>query len=113
MDALSKAVGDRVRQRRKKLGLTQEELAGRAGIDTSYVGQLERGLRHPSLRVLACVAEALEMQVADLLREKPRQDSPVLRELQRTLGTLPPAQQQAILEIVKKMAGLLARARGR
>jgi transcriptional regulator with XRE-family HTH domain len=113
MDALSKAVGERVRGRRKKLGLTQEELAHRANIHTSYIGQLERGLRQPSLRVLACVAEALEMQLADLLRERPRADSPLLRELQRTLGTLSPAQQQVILDIVKKMAGLLVRPRSR
>jgi transcriptional regulator with XRE-family HTH domain len=54
--------GERVRR-----GMTQEELANRAGIDRSHVGLLERGLRSPSLEVVLSLAAALETSLPALL----------------------------------------------
>ncbi|WP_371930866.1 helix-turn-helix domain-containing protein, partial [Paracoccus spongiarum] len=45
----SSRFGDAVRQARATAGLTQEELAERAGLDRSYVGGVERGDRNPTL----------------------------------------------------------------
>jgi transcriptional regulator with XRE-family HTH domain len=39
------ALGNRIRERRKTLCLTQEELAAKANIDRSYIGGVERGER--------------------------------------------------------------------
>lgn len=52
---------------RAKRGLTQEELALRAGIDRSHVGLLEKGLRSPSLEVALSLAWAMEIPLAGLL----------------------------------------------
>jgi len=54
---------------RAKRGLTQEELALRAGIDRSHVGLLEKGLRSPSLEVALSLAWAMEIPLAGLLSE--------------------------------------------
>jgi len=54
---------------RVKQGLTQEELALRAGIDRSHVGLLEKGLRSPSLEVALSLAWAMEMPLTRLLSE--------------------------------------------
>lgn len=42
-------IGERIRQIRKAKGLTQEELAEKAGINASYMGTVERGDRNISI----------------------------------------------------------------
>ena len=59
-------VASRIRELRQGRGLSQEELADRAGVHRTYVGMLERQLANPSLHVLAKIAEALEVSVEDL-----------------------------------------------
>lgn len=59
-------LGDRIREQRKKLGLTQEELAHKAEIDRSYIGGVERGERNLTLKVLCAICVALECDIATL-----------------------------------------------
>jgi transcriptional regulator with XRE-family HTH domain len=61
-------VGRNVRRLRlAKPGLSQEKLAVDAGIDLTYLGGIERGRRNPSLLVMARIAEALGVELAELL----------------------------------------------
>jgi transcriptional regulator with XRE-family HTH domain len=53
------SVGTRIRQLRKRAGLTIEKLADTAGVDGAYLGGVERGLQNPSLRVMAAISRAL------------------------------------------------------
>ncbi|MDP9592276.1 UNVERIFIED_ORG: transcriptional regulator with XRE-family HTH domain [Shinella zoogloeoides] len=55
---------------RKRLNLSQEELAARAEIDRTYVSGIERQVRNPTITVVAKFAEALETTTADLLHDK-------------------------------------------
>ena len=57
---------------RSRAGISQEELAARAGIDRTYASQIERGIANPSLEVLVCLAEALEVGLHELLCKEPR-----------------------------------------
>jgi transcriptional regulator with XRE-family HTH domain len=59
--------GDRVRTRRHELDLSQEALADRAGLHWTFVGQVERGQRNLSLHNLLKLAEALEIDPAELV----------------------------------------------
>ena len=61
------AFGRRVRELRVEKGLSQEELAHRADLDRSYVGQVERGERNISLDNIHRLAEAMNVQAAALL----------------------------------------------
>jgi transcriptional regulator with XRE-family HTH domain len=56
-----------VRVKRKAAGLSQEELAYEAGIDRTYVSQVERGLRNLTISVLARIAKALKTSPDKLL----------------------------------------------
>lgn len=56
---LSKNFGAAVRRHRMLLGLSQEDLAERAGKDRTYVSGIERGRRNPSLQVMQSLADAL------------------------------------------------------
>lgn len=64
-------LGTNVRHYRKLKGMTQEELAHEAGMERSYVSDLERGQRNPSVRALGPLAQALEVQPNVLLLERP------------------------------------------
>src|SRR5208282_535183 len=65
-------LGDRVRKRRKALGLTAKSLAKAAGVSTSYISQVERGHQEdPSLPALRRLADALSMDLHALLGGPP------------------------------------------
>jgi len=68
-DDARKRLSDKVKKARKKVGLSQEALALQAGINRSYVGQIERGIGNPSLLVLVKRATTLQIDVADLMRK--------------------------------------------
>lgn len=65
-------LGNRIREQRKALGLTQEGLAAKAGIDRSYVGGVERGERNLTFTMLCQISAALGCDVAALTRGIPR-----------------------------------------
>ncbi|MEK6790681.1 MAG: helix-turn-helix transcriptional regulator [Deltaproteobacteria bacterium] len=68
-------LGLSIKKLRERKNITQEALAERADIHTSYIGQIERGLRYPSLKVLFKVADALNVKPADLLKNiNPREN---------------------------------------
>lgn len=60
-------VGRNVKRLRLAKGLTQERLAFSSDLDLTYIGGIERGRRHPSLLVMARIAEALEAPLAELI----------------------------------------------
>lgn len=57
-----------VKSLRAELGLSQEQLALDAGVDRTYVSQLERAIINPSLLVLVKLSLRLEVDVVDLLQ---------------------------------------------
>lgn len=59
--------GNNVRRLRDEAGLTQEELAFRANMKRTYLSDLERGKRNPTVRALGRLAAALSVKPADLL----------------------------------------------
>jgi len=56
-----------VRRARKEYDWTQEDLAERSGLTTTYVGQVERGDKVPSLTVVLKLAQALNVLPSQLL----------------------------------------------
>jgi transcriptional regulator with XRE-family HTH domain len=65
-DDTLKQLGQRIRQKRKSLDWTQEELADRAKIDRSYIGGVERGERNLTFNILCQICAALGCDVAEL-----------------------------------------------
>jgi transcriptional regulator with XRE-family HTH domain len=61
-----------VRAGREALGLTQEELAERAGIHRTYLSDVERGSRNVSLLNIERLASALDQEPSELLRRAER-----------------------------------------
>ena len=65
--ALQKRLGLRVRELRKSLGLSQEALALEAGIDRTYVSQIERGIANASLLALYKLSKTLKVPITEFL----------------------------------------------
>lgn len=61
-----KDFGEKLRKRRKRLGLSQEELAFRSGLHRTYIGQVESGRRNIALRNIGLLAKALGIGIKDL-----------------------------------------------
>jgi transcriptional regulator with XRE-family HTH domain len=68
MDAVA-LLARNTRVLRTGMGLSQEELAFRAGMKRSYLSDLERGTRNPSVRALGRLADALGVVPSKLLEE--------------------------------------------
>jgi transcriptional regulator with XRE-family HTH domain len=67
MEATRVTFGKVLREKRIGRGLTQKELADLANVDDSYISQLERDYKFPSARTIESLAQALGVEVADLL----------------------------------------------
>jgi transcriptional regulator with XRE-family HTH domain len=67
MEDVKKLVGQNVRRLREEAGLSQEKLALEAELDRTYVSGVERGVRNPTVTVLARIAKALKTEPDKLL----------------------------------------------
>lgn len=65
---LARIFGANVRKYRKQRGLSQEALADEVELAVTYVGQIERGLRNPTLDVVERFAKVLRLKPLDLLQ---------------------------------------------
>lgn len=64
-------IGDKVKNLRLRLGLTQEELAARTELSKGFISQLERNITSPSIATLLDVLEALGTDIGSFFAEKP------------------------------------------
>ena len=86
-------LGQRIRRQRKLMGLTQKEVAERAGISLPFYGHIERGTRKASLETTVDIANALGVSTDMLLQDsldvltKPLASDASLSEHSRALLT--------------------------
>ncbi len=78
-------IGELMRRRRVRLGLSQEQLAERVGFSVNYIAHLERGSRGISLGTLIRLARGLQTSLAGLLTV-PRQARPASSRPERSRG---------------------------
>ena len=65
-----KILGANIRRIRKTKKIAQIELCVHVGIDRSYLSAIENGHRNPSIGVLYAIADAMEVDIVDLLKEQ-------------------------------------------
>ena len=59
-------LGQAIRKHREQLDLTQEELAEKAEVHRTYLADIERGTRNPSIESIRRVAYALRIPTSEL-----------------------------------------------
>lgn len=60
--------GDRVRKERLKQGLSQEQLAVKAGVHRTYIGMIERAEKNITLENISKIAKALGLSISELTK---------------------------------------------
>lgn len=61
--------GEKVREERLKQGLSQEELASRAGVHRTYIGMIERAEKNITLENIEKVAKALKITLSNFFKD--------------------------------------------
>ncbi|MFE8602547.1 helix-turn-helix domain-containing protein [Archangium violaceum] len=91
-DLLQKTIGEAARTAREGLGLTQAQVAQKAGMSAQVYGRIERGGMMPSVPALRRLAVALGVSPAVLLdmspREVPTTDKDLPPEIRKAVGVL-------------------------
>ena len=64
-----KSFGDKIKVLRLEKGYSQEELASRAGIDRTYISDIEKGERNVSLKIIEKLALALDREIFELFKK--------------------------------------------
>jgi len=64
---ITKVFGENIRKLRLKKGWSQEKLSEESGLHRTYISQLERGFRNPTLLIVNQIADALKVTPSQLL----------------------------------------------
>lgn len=104
---LLQLIGERIRQFRKAKGLTQEELAEKAGVNASYMGTVERGDRNISIETLEKIMQGLDVSPTDFFQfhaiendDLKNENDKLLEMLKSLLYSRPPEENRLIYRIV-------------
>lgn len=107
MSDLTKLMGERIRSFRKEKNLSQEELAYRASIHPTYVGQLERGEKNATLDSMEKITTALEITLEELFKGvQPvtgEQDSFTLNKIINLISGRSVEDQKVILSLLESL----------
>lgn len=95
------AVGQRIRELRQEKGFSRHALAEKAGTGEVYLGEIERGLKMPSLNTFIRIVEALDVSADYLLRDELTSGKEyVFDEVTQKLKTLTPKQRKTARDIL-------------
>jgi XRE family transcriptional regulator, stress-response regulator len=81
-------LGDVLRDKRNRRGLTLREVSAEARVSLGYISEIERGQKEASSELLYSLCEALEVPLSDVLREV--SDAVALEEAAASLPSLEP-----------------------
>ena len=94
-------LGKRIRDARIKKKLTQEQLSEKADIGVYYLGEVERGVKTPSLKVFVAIADELGVSTDALLCDSVSSAGVYLNnEISKRLDKLTPKQRAGAVEIL-------------
>jgi len=112
MDLDYKGIGQRIRNRRLYIGLTQKMLAEKSGISEEYLSNIENGNSHFSFPVLIGIANNLNLSADYILGDNLvyngilSGDDAVRQEIVQELSTLSKEKREYILECAKLLDGV-------
>ena len=95
------ALGQRIREAREGKGISRRELAKTAGIGEVYLGEIERGLKMPSLTIFIRITEALELPADYILRDELTSGKTyIYDDITKKLNGLTPRQRKTAADIL-------------
>lgn len=108
MNSIVKRLGQRIRNYRTNLGLSQEKLAELAGCHPTYIGQIERGEKNATIESLEKISSALGVSLSKLFEkigsvENSESGRNIPLECYELLSSQTPSEQEQILKIIIEM----------
>jgi transcriptional regulator with XRE-family HTH domain len=101
---IGKIIGQRIKNYRKEQGLTQEELAEKSGLHSTYIGKVERNEKGITIETLIKITDALGITVEELFRylqpNKQNQDEDIMYQIVNKLQSKSVEQQKKILSLI-------------
>ena len=106
---ITESVGARIRYFRRMKDMSQEELALSANINPAYFGQVERGLKCPTIDTLCKIAGALEVTPTELLRGEAATDmpEPYVQRARELLSRVPQQKMEQVLRLMESLVDIL------
>ena len=105
---ITEAVAARIRQLRLEKGFSQEEVSLTAGINPAYYGQVERGLKCPTIDTLYKISLALDVSLPELVRvDMSAVQSSEIERIKNLLALVPPEKREQIFHTFESIAKLL------
>lgn len=97
-----KILGERIRQERNKLRISQQILSENVNLSTNFIGQIERGQRICSLETIIAISKALGVNIDYLLRDYVKvEPDELLTEIEQYANKLSPEGKLYILNMIK------------
>ena len=101
-----RALGERIQQRRRQLGYSQQYAAERLDLSVSFFSRVERGEKVASLETIIKIANYFEMSLDFLFRDSPNKSVPdsLLMEIAQIFTDKTPEQTERLLEWLKMLS---------
>ncbi|MBQ9908091.1 MAG: helix-turn-helix transcriptional regulator [Oscillospiraceae bacterium] len=96
-----KLVGQKIKEKRNKLGMTQEQLAERCEISVSYIAHIERGTKSLSLETAVKISNTLGISLDYLILDEINMRSRALSAMDTELAKCEPKQAAAFLRLTR------------
>ena len=100
-------VGDKIKQQRKGLGLTQDKLAERIGLSTTYLCQIENGSRGVNLTniisIANCLSVTLDYLVSDFTGDTIKSTNDLDSQWMQLFADKSPSSKQMLINLVTDM----------
>lgn len=109
MNNITQAVGARIRIYRQRCGITQEELAEKAEVHHTYIGQVERGEKNLTIVTLEKILSALGISFTDFFEHLDFKESEETTASQcyDIINNKTPAQQEKIYKLIRDLDDLI------
>jgi len=97
-------IGSKIKELRQKMKMSRKDFSQAAGISASYLSEIERGLKRPTVDIILKISKAFNLKVSELLDEIPSNPmSPEVKELIDTLRDFKPEQVKLLSEFLKSI----------
>ena len=108
-EKITEAAAARIRQLRLEKGCSQEEVSLTAGINPAYYGQVERGLKCPTIDTLYKISLALDVSLPELVRvDMSAVQSSEIERIKNLLASVPSEKREQVFAAFESIVKLLA-----
>ena len=106
-EAFLHKLGQEISFARKRIGMSQAELAEKADLSLTYISKIECGHKNISAYTLARIAEALNVPSSEIIAKACRDKTAIIREAaEEALGDLSEQKQRDVVEILRFISRL-------